>query len=150
MAELRKTIERAFLFLAALVILAQAVSIFLGWREGRRIGREIWEGARVAVVRADLRFPPALLLRYENASRWAIGRTHFRLTFEAEGQVVARTDRDYGELGPGKSADVLLQSVPASSAPKAMGSGTRLSYNLVVYPNNKKPLPTISGALDIQ
>jgi hypothetical protein len=149
MTELKRIIERSFLVLASLAILAQAVSIFLGWREGRKIGREIWEGARAAVVRADQRFPPALLLKYENASRWPIGKTHFRLTFEREGQVVARTDRDYGELGPGKSADILLQSVAASS-PKAIDPGTRLRYNLVVYPNNKKPLPIISGDLDFK
>jgi hypothetical protein len=149
MAQFKKIIERTFLVLVAVVILAQAVSIFLGWREGRRIRREIWENARVAVIKADPRFPPALLLEYENASRWAIERTHFRLTFEVNDQEVARTDRDYGELGPGKKVDILLQSVAAGSA-QTPGSRATLRYHLVVYPSNKKPLPEITGEILIK
>ncbi|MEW5900322.1 MAG: hypothetical protein AB1715_02540 [Acidobacteriota bacterium] len=150
MAKVKKIIERSFLVLVAAAVVAQAVSIYLNWREGRSIRLEIWKSARVAVVKTDPQFPPGLLLEYENAGRWTIGKTHFRLTFDLDHQEVARTSRDYGELKPGKKVDILLKSVVSSSSIKAVEPGTKLRYHLVVYPDHRKPLPEIAGELTLK
>jgi hypothetical protein len=149
MAKLKRVVEVTFLAVAALALIAQAASIYLGWRHGKVVDKEIWKSSKVEVIKADPRFPPALLVSYTNSGRLPIGKTHFRLVIELNAQEVARTDRDYGELKAGKTESVLLQSVTPVTGSRTVEPGTSLTYRLLVFPNDKKPLPEIVGEIEV-
>ncbi len=149
MAKLKRVVELAFLTIASIVLLAQVITIYLNWRHGKAVDREILQGTRAAVVKTVPQFPPAFLVEYENSGRLPIAKTHFRLTIELGAAVVARIDRDYGEIKPGKTERVLLQTVAVSSPPH-IEPGTRITYRLLVFPNNKKPLAEILGELEVR
>ncbi|HCS49743.1 MAG TPA: hypothetical protein DIW61_16470, partial [Candidatus Aminicenantes bacterium] len=106
MAKLKRVVEVGFLAVASLALIAQATSIYLGWRHGKVVDKEILKNSKVEVVKTDPRFPPALLVAYTNSGRLPIGQTHFRLVIERNAQEVARIDRDYGELKVGKTESV--------------------------------------------
>ena len=148
MAKLKRVVEVGFLAVASLALIAQATSIYLGWRHGRVVDREIWKNSKVEVIKTDPRFPPALLVAYTNSGRLPIGKTHFRLVIELNSQEIARIDRDYGELKAGKTESVLLQSVTPVTGSQTIEPGTDLTYRLLVFPNNKKPLHEIIGRLE--
>jgi hypothetical protein len=150
MARLKRVVEVGFLAIASLVLIAQATSIYLGWRHGRVVDKEILKNCRVEVLKTDSRFPPALLVAYTNSGRLPVEKTHFRLVIETGFQEVARIDRDYGELKPGKTESVLLQSVPPLNASRTIEPGTSLTYRLLVFPNKKKPLPEVIGRLEVR
>jgi len=150
MAKLKRVVEVGFLTIAGLVFIAQATSVFLSWRHGRIVDKEILKNSRVEVVKTDPRFPPALLVAYTNSGRLPVEKTHFRLVIELNAVEVARIDRDYGELKPGKTESVLLQSVPPINSSRTIEPGTSLTYRLLVFPNNKKPLPEVSGHLEVR
>lgn len=149
MAKLKRIVEVGFLAIASIVLLAQVISIYLGWRHGKAVDREILRGARVAVVKTVARFPPAFLAEYENSGRFPIAKTRFRMTIELDGTEIARTERDYGEIKAGKTERVLLQTVAASPASR-IEPGTMLTYRLLVFPNNKKPLAEILGEIEVR
>jgi len=148
MAKLKRVVEVTFLAVACLVLIAQATSIYLGWRHGKVVDKEIWKSCKVEVVKTDPRFPPALLVAYTNSGRLPIGKTHFRLVIELNTQEVARIDRYYGELKAGKTESVLLQSVTPITGSRTIEPGANLTYRLLVFPNNKKALPEIIGHLE--
>jgi hypothetical protein len=150
MAKAKRVVEIAFLTVAALALIGQATSIYLGWRHGRAVDREILRNAGVEVIKTDPHFPPALLVSYTNSGRLPIDKTHFRLVIQLGLEEVARTDRDYGELKPGRTESVLLQSVAPLTGSRIMEPGTRLTYRLLVFPNNKKPLPELSGQITVR
>jgi hypothetical protein len=149
-AKLKRIVEVAFLAAAAIVLIAQLISIYLGWRHGKSVDREILQGARVAVVKTVPQFPPAFLVEYENSGRFPITKTHFWMTTELEAVEIARIERDYGEIKPGKTERLLLQTVASASPAPKIEPGTRLTYRLLVFPNNKKPLPVILGELGVR
>jgi len=150
MAKLKKVVEVGFITLASLALIAQVTSIYLGWRHGKAVDREILKNSRVEVIKANPRFPPALLVAYTNSGRLPIEKTHFRLIFEQNAQEVARIDRDYGELKLGKTESVLLQSVTPVTSLRTIEPGTSLTYRLLVFPNKKKPLPEITGLITVR
>lgn len=150
MAKLKRVVEVTFLAVACLVLIAQATSIYLGWRHGKAVDKEIWKSCKVEVVKTDPRFPPALLVAYTNSGRLPIGKTHFRLVIELNTQEVARIDRYYGELKAGKTESVLLQSFTPVTGSQTIEPGANLTYRLLVFPNNKKALPEIIGQLEFQ
>ncbi|MGB7295321.1 MAG: hypothetical protein WBC70_06985 [Candidatus Aminicenantales bacterium] len=150
MAKLKRIVEVGFLAVAAVVLLAHLINIYLGWRHGKNIDKEILKGARVAVVKTVPQFPPAFLIEYENSGRLPIAKTHFRLTIELDAVEVARSDRDYGEIRAGKTERLLLQTSPSASPAPAIAPGARLSYRLLAFPNNKKPLPELVGEIVVQ
>ena len=147
MAKLKRVVEVGFLAVASLALIAQAMSIYLGWRHGKVVDKEILKSSKVEVIKTDPRFPPALLVTYTNSGRLPIGKTHFRLVIELNDQEIARIDRDYGELKAGKTESVLLQSVTPLTGSLTVGPGANLTYRLLVFPNNKKPLPELSGQI---
>lgn len=149
MAKFKRTVEVSFLVLAGLAVLSQAFRIFLGWRHGRIIQDEIRKSSRVSVLKIDPRFPPGLLVEFDNASRWTIQETHFRVVFESGGRDVARADRDYGEIKPGEKKKILLQSVALGSSPPMLARMTGVKYRLLVFPGYRKPLPEITGEFDL-
>jgi hypothetical protein len=148
--KLKKIIQIAFFAGVAIAVLAQLASVYSRWQAGRRIRAEIWANAHVAVIKTDPRFPPGLLLEYQNGSRYAIEKTLFRLTFSLAGQEVAATERDFREMKPGEKEHVLLESMAIFSAAKLPAPGTELTYHLVVFPAQRKPLPELTGTLEIQ
>ena len=148
MAKLKRVVEVGFLTIASLALIAQATSIYLGWRHGKVVDNEILKNSKVEVIKTDPRFPPALLVAYTNSGRLPIEKTHFRLVIELNALEVARIDRDYGELRPGKTVSVLLQSALPITASRTIEPGTSLTYRLLVFPNKKKPLPEISGTIE--
>lgn len=152
MAKLRlqKIIKIVFFAAVAIAVLDQAADLYLRWRGGRRIRADIWRNAHVAVIKTDPRFPPGLLLEYENASRYPIDKTRFRLSFALGGREVATTERDFREMRPGEKEHVLLKSVEISPSPTPPARGTRLAYHLLVYPGQRKPLPEVTGEVEIQ
>lgn len=149
-AKLKRVVEVAFLAVASLVILAQMISIYLDWRHGKSIDKEILRGARAAVVKTVPQFPPAFLVEYENSGRLPIATTHFRLIIELDAAEIARIDRDYGEIKPGKTERLLLQTVSSVSPTPKIAPGAKLTYRLLVFPNNKKPLPEIAGEITVR
>ena len=150
MAKLKRVVEVGFITIASLVLIAQVTSIYLGWRHGKAVDREILRSCSVRIIDSNPRFPPALLIAYTNSGRLPVGKTHFRLVIEQNLQEVARIDRDYGELKPGKTESVLLQSALPVSTPRTIEPGKELTYRLLVFPNNKKPLPELTGQITIQ
>ena len=151
MPKTKRIIEIAFVALVVALVLIQAAALYLRWREGKHIREEILKGARVTVVKTDPKFPPGLLVEYENASPYAIAKTHFRLVFSITGLEVARTDREYlKELKPGQKERILLKSVSTAPAGQAWSPPTKATYLLVVFPNNKKPLPEIRGEIELR
>lgn len=150
MSKIRRIIEISFLVLAGFAVLSQAARILLDWRESRLIQNEIRKGSRVSVAKANSQFPPGLLVEFENGSKRTIQKIHFRLVFESGGQEVARAGRDYGEVKPGEKKKILLQSVASVSSPPMSRQMTRLKYRLSVFPGYRKPLPEISGEIDVQ
>ena len=148
--KIKRTIEILFIILASAAILGQAARILLDWRQNRLIQNEIRKGARVAVVKIIPRFPPALLLEFENSSRREIREVHFQLIFESNGQEVARGERDFGSVSAGATKLILLESLSVISSGRIPGPKTSLQYHLFVSPNSKKSLPEISGEFEIQ
>jgi len=148
--KIKKVIQVAFFAVVAIAVLFQLASVYSRWRAGREIRAEIWKSARAAVLKTDPRFPPGLLLEFANGSRYAVDKARFKLTFMLGMQEVAGTERDFREVKPGKTEHVLLKSVevPRGSAPPP--PGTRLAYRLVVFPGQRKPLPEITGEIDIR
>jgi len=150
MAKLKKAVEVGFITLASLALIAQVTSIYLGWRHGRAVDKEILKNCAVRVLDTNPHFPPALLVAYTNSGRLPIEKTRFRLTIELNALEVARIDRDYGELKPGKTESVLLQSFTPVTSPRTIEPGTSLTYRLLVLPNKKKPLPEITGLITVR
>ncbi len=149
MAKLKRIIEVAFLAVACTVLFAQIITIYLGWRHGKTVDKEILKGTRAAVVKVVPRFPPAFLVEYENSGRLPIAKTHFRMSVEQDAAEIARTERDYGEIKSGKTERLLLQTVPSASPHPKIEPGAKLTYRLLVFPNNKKPLPELSGQVKV-
>jgi len=150
MAKLKRVVEVGFITIASLALIAQVTSIYLGWRHGKAVDREILRNCRVEVIKTDPRFPPALLVAYTNSGRLPVGKTHFRLAIKKNALEVARIDRDYGELKPGKTESVLLQSVVPLTGARTIEPGTELTYRLLVFPNKKKSLPELNGQIIVQ
>lgn len=151
MTKLRRTIEILFVAVVVCLVLAQAASLYLRWREAKKIREAIWKGARVSVVKTDPQFPPGLLVEYENTSAYTVSKIHLRLVFSITGLEVARTDRDYEkELKPGQKERILLKSVSTVPSDHTWSPPTKATYLLVVFPNNKKPLPEISGEIELR
>jgi hypothetical protein len=148
--KLEKAVQILFFAVVAIAVLAQLASVYSQWQAGRRIRAEIWANARVAVIKTDPRFPPGLLLEYENGSRYAIDKTRFRLSFALAGQEVAATERDFREMRPGEKEHVLLESMAIFSAAKPPAPGTELTYRILVFPGQRKPLPEVTGEVEIQ
>lgn len=148
--KIKRIIEIVFIVIASAVILAQAARIFLIWREGRLIQNEIRKGARVAVLKINPRFPPGLLLEYENSSRHGVRKISFWIVFESNGQEVARGDRDLGEVRPGEKKKILLESLSLVPPGRVLSPKSRVKYRLFVSLNSKKPLPEIVGEFEIQ
>jgi hypothetical protein len=94
MAKLKRIVEVGFITVASLVLIAQVTIIYLGWRHGKAVDKEILKNSRVEVLKTDPRFPPALLVAYTNSGRLPIEKTHFRLIIEHGTLEVARIDRD--------------------------------------------------------
>jgi hypothetical protein len=150
MAKLKRVVEVGFITIASMALIAQVTSIYLGWRHGRAVDREILKNCRVEILDSNPRFPPALLIAYTNSGRLPVGKTHFRLVIEQNLLEVARIDRDYGELKPGRTESVLLQSAVPVSNPRTVEPGTELTYRLLVFPNKKNPLPELTGRIIVQ
>jgi hypothetical protein len=146
----KKALQIAFFTVVAIAVLAQAASVYSQWRTGRQIRADIWKSARVTVLKTDPRFPPGLLVEYLNGSRYAIEKTRFKLTFMLGIQVVAATEREFREMRPGKTEHVLLKSVETPAFATPPPPGTKLAYNLVVFPGQRKPLPIITGEIEIR
>jgi hypothetical protein len=149
MARIKRIVEISFFVIMAAVLLAQAAAIFLRWREGKRIRQEIWQSAHVAVLKADPQFPPGLLVHYENSGRYTIEKTRFLLMIEFNGQEVARTEREYKAMKPGEKESLLLKSV-AKLEQQEWAHEIRVRYRLLVFPGQRKPLPELSGEIDLR
>jgi hypothetical protein len=148
--KIKRLIEIAFIVVASSVILAQAARIVLIWREGRLIQNEIRKGARVAVLKINPRFPPGLLLEYENSSRHGVRKISFWIVFESNGLEEARADRDLGNIQPGEKKIILLESLSVLTSGSTPSPKSLVKYRLFVSVNSKKPLPEITGEFEIQ
>lgn len=150
MPKLKKIIQIAFFAAVAIAVLGQFWIVYSRWRTGREIRAQIWKSARVTVLRTDPRFPPSLLVEYVNGSPYAIGKTRFGLTFRLGTRVVAATERDFREMRPGKTEHVLLKSVETQPSTPPPSPGSKLAYSLIVFPGQRKPLPVITGEIEIR
>jgi hypothetical protein len=150
MPKLKKIIQVAFFAAVAVAVLGQAWIVYSRWRTGREIRAQIWKSARVTVLKTDPRFPPGLLVEYVNGSPYAIDKTRFVLTFRLGTRVVAATERDFREMRPGKTEHVLLKSVETKPPTTPPPPGTKLAYDLVAFPGQRKPLPPITGEIEIR
>jgi hypothetical protein len=148
-ARVKSIVEILFIVLASLAVLTQAARIFLGWREGRLVQKEIRKGSHVRVSRIDPRFPPGMLIEYDNDSQRTIREVRLRVVFESGGRVVASAERDYGEIKPGEKKLILLKSMAMDVSPGDLSRIRSLKYRLLVYPASRKPLPEITGEFDV-
>ena len=148
--KLKKVVQIAFFAVVAIAVLFQLGSVYSRWRAGREIRAEIWKSARAAVLNTDPRFPPGLLIEFVNGSQYAVDKARFKLTFMLGMQEVAAAERDFREVKPGKTEHVLLKSVEVPSGSTPPPPGTRLAYRLVVFPGQRKPLPEITGEIEIR
>jgi len=143
MADVRKTLR--FLFLAifigvgAFMLIQFAVS---QWR-ARDLEKKVLASCRVTVVGEYSGFPPALRVEFVNDSGRDISPTHFRLVFYCNDRQVSRLDKNFS-IKPGDKLNLLLES-KASGVPPSPGS--RINYELSVYPMYKRNLPTIRGEM---
>lgn len=149
MAKVKRLAEISFLVIISAVILAQAFTIFLSWREGRLIKREIWKSSRASVTKINPVFPPRLLVEFENQGRWPVPQVRLVAIFESDGIEVARAEREYGEIKPGQKKAIMLESV-SILPPGQRVAATRLRYRLLVFPGSKKPLPEIAGDFPLE
>ncbi len=147
--KIKTVIQILFFVVVAVAVLAQLQSVYARWRVGREIRAEIWKGARVAVIRTNPRFPPGLLLEYSNTRQYSISESRFKLTFMKGTQVVAAAEREFREVPSGKTDHVLLESVSTSPGAPPPALGTKLTYHLLVYPGQRKPLPEVTGELEV-
>jgi hypothetical protein len=149
MARLKiKTIIKVLFFaVVSVAVLFQLAGLYARWQTGRQIRAQIRANAIVEVLEIDPRFPPGLLLAYENGSAYKIDKTVFKLSFWLAGQEVASTERDFREMRPGEREHVLLESVAVPPAAKPPAPGTELTYHLLVYPGQRNPLPELKGEI---
>ncbi len=148
--KLKTIIQAAFFAAVAVAVLVQAASVYSRWRSGRQVRADIWANARVTVLKTDPRFPPGILVEYVNGSPFAIDKSRFALSFLLGSQVVATNERLFREVKPGQTVHVLLQSVASDPAAPPPAPGSRLAYKLVVFAGQRKPLPEVSGELEIR
>ena len=148
--KIKKILQIAFFAVVAIAVLDQVTNVYSRWRAGREIRAEIWKNARVTVLKTDPRFPPGVLVEYLNGSPYAIEKTRFAITFTLGTRVVAATERDFREMRPGKTEHVLLKSVEAQPSATPPPPGTKLTYSLIVFPGQRKPLPAIAGEIEIR
>ncbi len=146
----KKIIQLLFFAVVTAAVLAQLSGVYSRWRIGREIRAEIWRGARLEILKTDPRFPPSLLLAYSNTSQYSIAESRFRLTFVLGTQVVASAEREFREVPAGRTDHVLVESVRTSAAAAPPPPGTKLTYHLLVYPGQRKPLPEITGEIEIR
>jgi hypothetical protein len=146
----KKIIQILFFAVVTVAVLAQLSSVYSRWRIGREIRAEIWRGAQVTVLKTDSRFPPSLLLAYANTSQYSIAESRFKLTFTLGTEVVASAEREFREVPSGATDHVLLESVRTATAEAPPPPGTKLAYHLLVYPGQRKPLPQITGEIEIR
>ncbi|MDH7511905.1 MAG: hypothetical protein QHH14_03040 [Clostridiales bacterium] len=150
MAKIKRLVEITFLGVASAAILAQATVIFLDWRESRLIKKEIWQDSHAAVTRINPYFPPRLLVEFRNEGKWAVPKIRLEAVFERDGREIARAERDYGEVKPGEKRAIMLQSISLLPRDEALELPARVKYRLLVFPGSRKPLPEITGELDLK
>ncbi len=78
-----------------------------------------------------------------------IDKTRFLLVIEFNGQEIARTEREYKAMKPGENESVLLKSV-VNSAQREWPPGTKVHYRLLVFPGQRKPLPELTGEIEVR
>ncbi len=150
MAKIKRLIEIIFLVVASAAILTQVFSIFLSWREGRLIKKEIWRGSRASVLKINPRFPPRLLIEFENQSKWPVPKVRLVASFVYNGREIARAEREHGEIKAGEKRTLLLHSVSLLQPEDGLKIPAKVTYKLLVYPGSKKPLPEISGDFELE
>jgi hypothetical protein len=148
--KLKTIIQVTFFAAVAMAVLVQAASVYSRWRSGRQVRADIWANARVTVLKTDPRFPPGILVEYVNGSRFAIDKSRFDLTFLLGSQVAATNERMFREVKPGQKVHVLLQSVASDPAATSPPAGTKLEYKLSVFAGQRKPLPEVTGEIEIR
>ncbi len=148
--KLKTIIQAAFFAAVAMAVLVQAASVYSRWRSSRQVRADIWANARVTVLKTDPRFPPGLLVEYVNGSRFAIDKSRFDLTVLLGSQVVARNERMFREVKPGQTVHVLLQSVASDPGATPPPPGSGLEYKLSVFAGQRKPLPEVTGEIEIR
>jgi hypothetical protein len=119
------------------------------WRE-RAAERRLIAGSHVWVIDVRPAFPPALIIEFENAGEVPIHRTHFRLSFVAEGREISRADEDVLSIRPGERRQIVLQSRSSGPARFHASRPVRARYELVVLPQWIRGLPTVSGGFLLQ
>lgn len=148
MAKIKRLLEISFLAVATMVILIQVFSIFLSWRQNRLINKEIWKSSRASVTKINPRFPPRLLVEFENQGRWPVPKVQLLAVFTKDGLEIARAEREYGEVKPGEKRLILLHSVSLLNPDEMPKLPAKVKYRLLVFPGSRKPLPEISGEFE--
>ncbi|MBM3285158.1 MAG: hypothetical protein FJY81_04735 [Candidatus Aminicenantes bacterium] len=150
MAKVKRLIEVSFLVIVSAVVLAHIFVIFLGWRESRLIKKETRKSARAAVTRINPRFPPRLLVEFENAGKWPVRKMRLVAIFESDGREIARAEREYAEVKPGEKRTIMLESLSLLPPGESLELPAKIRYRLLVFPGSRKPLPEITGDFDIE
>jgi hypothetical protein len=102
------------------------------------------------VTRINPYFPPRLLVEFRNEGKWAVPKIRLEAVFERDGREIARAERDYGEVKPGEKRAIMLQSISLLPRDEALELPARVKYRLLVFPGSRKPLPEITGELDLK
>lgn len=125
-----------------IIITVEIVKIIKNKREANNL----LDSFVVEVIEIDNSYPPGLVISVENLCEKAVGKTHFRLIFYYKEEILCRVDSDYGNFQPNEKREISLDCIPSNSTLPHYSYGEEITYVLVVYPNYKKPLETISGS----
>jgi hypothetical protein len=120
------------------------------WWHGWAAERRLIAVSHVSVVDVRTTFPPALIVDFENAGNAPIARTHFRLSFTAEGREISRADEDVLNIQPGEKRRIVLQSRSSGPARFEAARSVQAGYELIVLPGWVKGKPPLSGEFVLQ
>lgn len=139
---------RAFAHARAVVVVLGIV-LFCGY-----VGLHYWQAwtserrliasSHVSVVELRAGFPPEMVVEFDNTGQVPIERTHFRLTFEADGQEISRADEDVLNILPNEKRRIVLRSHPSGASGFRLFHPVPARYVLNVFPRWLSGVPTVS------
>lgn len=128
----------------AIIIVLLATWLFLSWLDSKAKERDLLSWINVSVIQVENSIPPGLLVEVNNSGPRVVGRTHFRLVFEANGREFCRVDMDSGNFEPNEKRRILLKCRDTSKNTVYSSLG-KVHYLLNVFPEYKKGLGIIEG-----
>ena len=135
-----KVLKLAIVLVAALL----AIWLIIGVLKSKKEERDLLSWIKISVIQIDNSTPPGLLIEVRNDGPRVVGKTHFRLVFQADERIFCRVDEDYGNFGPNEKRRILLKATDIYKDAQSL-SQKRIRYFLQAFPEYKKGLDIIEG-----